>query len=186
MANLSRISNKYFSEKEEGFEEKTSKTSFSFYKYAIAACIAVMFGVFTFTQFSNPSYSDYNTFDTLSLTVRGDQDALLKTAEDAFNSRDFVAAEKAFAQLIETDPNNIEWNLYNAISNVELNNYEKADDLLTDIANENSAYKTKAIWYLALSKLKQDDILTCIDVLKTIPEEADDYERAQKLLDKLD
>jgi len=172
-SNLSSISNKYFKEKlevpEEDSEEKSSKKSFGFYKYVFAACVVVLFGVFTFNQFSNPS-----------------NDALLKTAEKAFNSKDFAAAEKAFAQLIETDKNNAEWNLYSGISNIELNNYDEADDILTEIANGNSAYKNKAIWYLALSKLKQEDTLACIDILKTIPEEADDYERAQRLLDQLD
>lgn len=189
-SNLSSISNKYFKEKlevsEEDSEEKSSKKSFGFYKYVFAACVFVLFGVFTFNQFSNPSYSDFNNFDTVSLTVRGENDALLKTAEKAFNSKDFAAAEKAFAQLIETDKNNAEWNLYSGISNIELNNYDEADDILTEIANGNSAYKNKAIWYLALSKLKQEDTLACIDILKTIPEEADDYERAQRLLDQLD
>ncbi|WP_147678508.1 tetratricopeptide repeat protein [Algibacter pacificus] len=185
-ANLSDISNKYFKEKLAISEEKSSKKPFEFYKYVIAACVVVMLGVFTFNQFSSPSYSDFNNFDPVSLTVRGENDALLKIAEKAFNSRDFAAAEKAFAQLIETDQNNEAWNLYNAISKIELNHYDEADDILTEIANGNSAYKNKAIWYLALSKLKQEDTLTCIDILKTIPEDADDYERAQKLLDQLD
>jgi len=189
-SNLSSISNKYFKEKlevsEDVSEEKSNKKPFEFYKYVIAACVIVMFGVFTFNQFSSPSYSDYNNFDVVSLTVRGENDALLKTAEDAFNSKDFAAAEKAFAKLIETNKDNVAWNLYSAISHIELSDYEAADDVLTEIANGNSAYKNKAIWYLALSKLKQEDLLACVDVLKTIPEEADDYKRAQKLLEKLD
>ena len=184
--NLGKISNKYFSEKIIVSEEKKEAKSFSFYKYAIAACVIFMLGVFTFNQFSSPAYSDFNNYEAVSLTVRGENDALLKTAENAFNSKDFASAEKAFAQLIQKDPNQVEWNLYSGISNIELNNYEKADELLTDIANENSAYKTKAIWYLALSKLKQNDLEACVDVLKTIPEDADDYERAQNLLNKLD
>ena len=65
-----------------------------------------MLGVFTFGQFSNPSYSDFNNYDTISLTVRGDNDDLLKTAENAFNSKDFASAEKAFAQLIQIDQSN--------------------------------------------------------------------------------
>ena len=185
--NLKSISSKYFIQKDEAVsEEKTSKKSFTFYKYAIAACVIVMLGVFTFGEFSNPSYGDFNNYDTISLTVRGENDDLLKTGENAFNSKDFASAEKAFAQLIQIDPSNAELNLYSAISNIELSDYDKADELLTEIANENSAYKSKAIWYLALSKLKQEDVLACIDILKTIPEDAEDYERTQKLLNKLD
>jgi len=185
--NLKSISSKYFVQKDEAIsEEKSSKKSFTFYKYAVAACAILMIGVFTFNQFSNPTYNDFNTFDTVSLTVRGDNDALLKTAENAFNNRDFASAESALAQLMENDENNLELLYYRGIANIELNNFETSEDLLTELANGNSAYKNKAIWYLALSKLKQDDILDCVDILKTIPEEAEDYERAQKLLNKLD
>ena len=42
------------------------------------------------------------------------------------------------------------------------------------------------MWYLALSKLKQDNLEACKNVLKNISEDAEDYKQAQKLLNKLD
>ena len=58
--------------------------------------------------------------------------------------------------------------------------------LLKDLSNGSSAYKQKAIWYLALSKLKQNDDAVCLDILRTISEDSEDYKRAQKLINKLD
>lgn len=184
--NLERISKSYFNKEEEVLERKTTTKTFQLFKYAIAACVVLLFGIFTFNQFSNPSFSDYNHYDSISLTVRGQQDELLKTAEDAFNNKNFAKAEQAFKSLIAADNDNAELKLYRGISNIELNNFEIADSLLKDLSNGSSAYKQKVIWYLALSKLKQNDNAACLDILRTISEDSEDYKRAQKLINKLD
>lgn len=184
--NLKSASNSHFNKGETVLEVKGTVKTFQFYKYAIAACVVVLFGIFTFNQFSNPSYSDFSNYDAISLTVRGDNDDLLKTAENAFNTKDFASAEVAFKKLISKENNNAELKLYGAISNIELNNFASAEALLQDLKNGNSAFKNKATWFLALSKLKQDDKAACVAVLKTIPEGTDNYKQAQKLLDKLD
>ena len=184
--NLKFISDRHFIENEETTEEKVGSKTLSLFKYMIAACIVIMFGVVALNQFLSPTYSDFNNYETISLTVRGENDNLLKTAEKAFNTKDFASAEKAFKKLIESDKDNAELKLYRAITNIELNNFEVSDSLFEDLRRGNSVYKNKATWYLALSKLKQDDETTCITILKAIPEGADDYKQAQKLLDKLD
>ena len=48
-----------------------------------------------------------------------------------------------------------------------------------------SIYKNKAIWYLALSKLKQKDFTACKEILLTLPKSSEDYDNAQKILNKL-
>src|SRR5690606_4851189 len=160
--NLKKISTEHFSKNTVAEEVVTPKVrKLNFYKYAIAACIALLFGIFVFNQFSTPSYSDYNDFGAISLSVRGHQDELLKTAETAFNNKDFAKAEAAFAELLNSDTDNMELKLYRAISNIELNDFETADALLNELRNGNSAYKNKAIWYLALSKLKQNETEAC-------------------------
>lgn len=185
--NLKKISSQHFGTNEApgrvGQQPKSLKTNF--YKYAIAACVVLFLGLFVLNQFSAPTYSDYAQHDPISLSVRGQNDALLKTAETAFNNKEFEKAEAAFASLLESDPNNLELQFYRAISNIELDNFKTADTLLEQLKNGNSVYKHKAAWYLALSKLKQDNKPACLEILKTIPQEADDYKRAQKLIKKL-
>jgi len=184
--NLEQISNAYFNKNEEVSESKKTTKTFQFYKYAIAACVVVLFGIFTFNQFSNAKFSDYNNYDSISLTVRGNQNELLQTAENAFNNKDFAKAEEAFKSLIANDKDNSELKLYRAIANIELDNFEISDSLLKDLSKGNSAYKYKATWYLALSKLKQKNNKASLEILKTIPEATDNYKDAQKLIDKLD
>ncbi|ALJ05267.1 hypothetical protein APS56_09095 [Pseudalgibacter alginicilyticus] len=180
--NLKFISNSYF----EKYETPKKTIQFKPWQYAMVASITLLIGIFMFNNFSNPSYSDYNNYGNISLTVRGDNDDLLQTAENAFNNKEFAKADIAFEQLINIDGDNAELKLYQSISNIELNNFEIADDLLNDIRAGNSAYKNKATWYLALSKLKQENYKASLEILKTIPEDAEDYKQAQKLIKKLD
>lgn len=180
--NLKAISNSYF-------ENQTGATSvkrFNFYKYAIAACVVLLLGYFVFNQFSRPVYGDYAHYGNVSLTVRSDNNTLFTKAENAFNSKQYDEAKTLFNTILETDPSNLEIQLYNAIALIETDQYSQADALLKSISETNSAYKNKAIWYWALSKLKQKEYKKCADLLKTLPKDAEDYQQAQKLLKKLE
>ena len=181
-SNLKTISDTYF--KTETSTKKVVK--FTPWKYAVAASVVVLLGFFVFNNFSDPTYNDFAKYNTISLTVRGAQDSAIKTAENAFNSQDFEKAEDAFRALLLRDKNNTELQFYRAITNIELDKFEVAERLLKDLSQGNSVYKHKATWYLALSKLKQEDNEACISILKTITESAEDYKQAQKLLKKLD
>lgn len=180
--NLKTISNTYF---EKG--ETPKKTiRFKPWQYAIAASVVLLVGVFVFNNFSSLRYTDFHTHQNISLTVRGDNPDLLHTAETAFNHKDFAKAETAFKALLDKGETNSELKLYSAIANIELSNYERAETLLNELKDGQSVYKNKAIWYLALSKLKQKNYEACLSILKTIPEDAEDYKQAQKLIKKLD
>lgn len=183
IANLNTVSSTYFN------KETTQKSRIKHinpWYYSIAAAVILIFGFFIGQQFSDPVYSDYNDYGNISLTMRGAQDVLLNKAETAFNNKNFKDAEAYFSALLNADADNLELQLYQAVSLVELNDYKKADVLLERITQTPSVYKNKARWYLALSKLKQNDKEASMKVLKTIPEEANDYKQAQKLLKKLD
>lgn len=180
--NLKSISDSYFEDK------TTSKKviKFNFYKYAVAASVALLIGFFIYNQFNNPTYNDFMTYDEVSLTVRGSQDDIKTKAEEAFNKKNFSEAETYFTQLLEQDNSNKEIQLYKGITLLEQDKFDEADALFGKLSQDTSAFKNKATWYLALSKLKQKEFDECMTILKTIPEDADDYKQAQKLLKKLD
>ncbi len=180
--NLKTISNTYFENKET--DKKVVR--FKPWQYAMAASIVLLMGIFTFNNFSNPSFNDYNNYETISLIVRGEQEDLLKAAENAFNNKDFAEAEVVFGELLAKDDSNKELQLYRSITLLELDKFDEADSLFGRLSNSPSVYKNKAIWYLALSKLKQKNHDACLEILKTIPEDADDYIQAQELIKKLD
>ena len=184
-ANLKSISEKHFSKEEDITTSVKKVVRFKAWQYAIAASVLLLIGVTMFQQFSTPSFGDYNQYDSISLTLRGDQDELIQNAEAAFNERDFKNAEMYFERLTNNYPENIGYQLYHAISLVETNFFDEADAIFGRISESNSVYKYEAIWRQALSKLKQDKTEACVALLKTIPQQDENFKKAQKLLKKL-
>lgn len=180
--NLQTISEDYFNVEQTETKTKRIKP----WNLAIAASVVLLLGFFIFNQFSTPTYSDYNDFEVISLTERGGQDELLKVAELAFNNKNYDKAAAAFNTLLENDSSNNELKLYSAISNIEIGNYKVSDILLEEITQGKSIYVEQAKWIYALSQLKQKRYGECIEVLKTISEESENYDKAQKLIKKLD
>ncbi|RMA57266.1 hypothetical protein [Ulvibacter antarcticus] len=188
--NLKQISEKHFSkesvtETETTSEEKTIVRSFKPWQYAIAASVMLLIGMTLFNQFSTPTFGDYNQYDAVSLTMRGEGDELINNAENAFNERNFKDASVYFESLTLKDSTNTEYQLYYAISLLETNFFEKADAIFETLSEENSAFKYQAVWHHALSKLKQEKNMESMELLKQIPEDAEMYKKAQKLLKKL-
>ncbi|MGY0393568.1 tetratricopeptide repeat protein [Bizionia sp. KMM 8389] len=182
-ANLESASNTYFKNQA---NTSTKQRRINPWYYSVAAAAIIIIGFFIGQQFSSPVYADFADYGTISLTVRGEQDNLLAKAEAAFNNQDYQAANAYFTELLQLDSSHIELQLYKAVSMVELSKYTEADEILIGISQSPSVFRNKAKWYLALSKLKQDQINACLDVLHTIPEDAEDYSQAQKLIRKLD
>lgn len=183
-ANLKSISNSHFNTAQGASEIKKKSKVFNLLKYAVAACIVLMIGVTTFNQFSNPTYTDFNTHEPMTV-VRGNIKDLIE-ATKAFNNEEYGKANTLLKKLLENDPENTEIQLYYAITNIELDNFNVADTELNKIIVGKSAYKDKAFWYAALSRLKQRKIDATIVLLKQVSEDSDDYKEAQKLLKKLE
>ncbi len=154
------------------------------WSYAVAASVAIIFGVYFFSQ-SSPVYNDFATIPELSISERGDAAEMVKNAENAFNSKKYVVAEKYLSELISRDKNNAEYQFYYGISLLQQDKYSNATAIFKKLYQGNSVYKYKSIWFEALNQLKQKKYDQCAELLKTLPEDAEDYKQAQKLLKKL-
>lgn len=183
---ITSISSAYFEKVEETKYSSQKPKVFKLAQWAVAASIVVFLGLFAYNQFTVPSYDDYSDYKAISLTVRSNNNEVFTKAEKAFNSRNFSEAETYFNQILEYDENNVEVQLYKAICQIEQDKFSKADTLLGTIASGHSAFRNDAIWYSALSQLKQGNNKGCIAILKSLPEETEHYRKAQKLIDKLD
>ena len=69
---------------------------------------------------------------------------------------------------------------------MENNQIKQAEAEFNQIKSGNSVYKNKAIYALALAKLKQKDYKSCKEILLEIPSDYEYYDKVQELLDKLD
>lgn len=176
--NIKSISKKHFNTK------KPKVVAFQPWQYAIAASVAILVGLFVF-QNINPSFDDYNNPEMAAFVERGDVNENLKLAQDAFNSKNYKTAIPYFEAILKVNESP-EIQYFYAVALLEDNQIQKAEINFSDLRYGNSIYKNKATWYLALSKLKQNDYRSCKDILLTIPDDFEDYDQVQELLNELD
>ena len=176
--NLKSISKEHFKTK------KPKVVAFKPWQYAIAASVAVLVGLFVF-QNINPSFDDYNNPEMATFIERGDVNENLKLAQDAFNAKNYKTAITCFEAILKENKSP-EIQYFYAVSLLETDQFQKAEINLSDLRYGNSIYKNKATWYLALSKLKQEDYDSCKIILQSIPDDFEDYDQVQELLNDLD
>ena len=176
--NLKSVSKQHFKTK------KSKVVAFKPWQYAIAASIAILVGLFVF-QNINPSFDDYNNPEIATFVERGDINENLKLAQDAFNAKNYKAAILHFETILK-ESKSPEIQYFYAVSLLENDEFQKADTNLLELQSGTSVYKNKATWYLALSKLKQKEYDSCKAILQTIPDDYEDYDQVQELLNELD
>ncbi len=179
--NLNSISSENFTEKA---QDKSKVIAFKPWYYAVAASVALLFGTWFIMQ-GNPDYGDFNAHENAAFTERGSIIKNLKLAQESFNTKNYKAAITNF-EIVLKDYDKPEIRYFYAISLLEESRYSEAETNLLTLQSGKSIYKDKATWYLALSKLKQNQFDECKNYINQIPEDAEDYNKAHKLLDKLD
>ncbi|PWA08060.1 tetratricopeptide repeat protein [Flavobacterium laiguense] len=177
--NLKGISKKHFK------KSKTKVVTFKPWYYVAAASVAVLFGLFFLNQNSDPTFEDYNQPETAFFTERGEANDNLKLAQDAFNGKKYKEAIPLFETILKTDQS-AEIQYFYGVALLEENRLPEAESVFTTLKMGNSIYKNKAIWSLALSKLKQKDYKTCKELLLTIPEDYEGNDQVDDLLEELD
>ena len=179
--NLKSISDQYFNLK----AAKKSRIIFMNSKYyAVAACIVLFFSLFFILQTETPKYSDYNQHEKATFVERGDENKTLFLAQKAFNDKQYQKAIPLFETVLKSNYKPEVLYLY-AICLLETDNFTKAEDILLSLKNGTSIYNNRATWYLALLRLKQNNKNSCKNFLKQIPVDAEDYAKAQELLELL-
>ena len=178
------------------FQEKASKTPetrpamtarVSRMRWLAAAAALVLLAVAVwFLRTPEPvEYNQYAQHIPLSLTLRGVADQAASEAESAFNEKNYPAAFAALDRLLVEQPTNLTAQLYKGICLVELDRTAEARAVLVPIANDTSALRIEAAWYVALSYLKEKNTAMCRSELSKIPPGDMRYEQAQALLKKL-
>lgn len=165
--------------------DKPKVIAFKPWRYLVAASIVLLVGLFFLIQHPNPNFEDYNQHENAYFTERGNANATLKLAEEAFNAKNYKEAIPAFEKILE-NKKKPEIQYFYAISLLEDNQFPAAEAVFNELKSNAPVYKDKALWYLALSRLKQKDYKGCEEILKTIPSDFEDFDQVQELLDALD
>ncbi|MCC9072179.1 tetratricopeptide repeat protein [Flavobacterium sp. F-65] len=179
--NLRHISDAHFDKK----HKKNKAVSLKPWYYAVAASVAVLIGLFFFNYDINPVFEDFNHPEQASFTERGDTNVTLKEAEVAFNARKYKEAIPLFEEILkETKTPEIQY--FYGVSLLEDNQLKKAEMVFNELKSGAPVYKDKALWNLALLKLKQKDYTACKGILETISQDYEGYDDVQELLNELD
>jgi len=177
--NLSDISDKHFN------KNKPKVVKLKPWYYAAAASAAILFGLFFFNHNSDPDFEDFNQPEQAYFTERGDAALELKQAEDAFNSKNYKKAIPLFETILKENKT-AEIHYFYGIALLEENQFVKAESVFNELKSGTSVYKNKAVWNLALSKLKQKDYKASKEILLTIPSDFEHYDKVEELLKELD
>lgn len=178
--NLETISKSHFKE-----NNKTKVINFKPWYYAVAASVALVFGTWFMMQNSLPTYEEFNQHETATFSDRGDIIKNLLLAQKAFNNKDYETAVTNF-EIVLKEYKRPEVVYFYGISLLEINKFAESEKVFNDLKAGTSIYKDKANWYLALSNLKQKKYQESKMFLKEIPNDSEDYAKAEKLLDELD
>ncbi|MFH7003556.1 tetratricopeptide repeat protein [Flavobacterium bizetiae] len=176
-ANLTEISDKHFN------TNKPKVVLMRPWYYAAAASVIILFGLFFF-DYNNPSFADYDNPETASFVERGDTNQALIGAQTAFNDGKYAAAIPLFEEILKENKTP-EIQYFYGVALLEESKYPKAESVFNELKSGTSAYKDKATWSLALSKLKQKKYTECKEILETISQDYENYDDVEKLLDEL-
>lgn len=176
-ANLTEISDKHFN------TNKPKVVLMRPWYYAAAASVIILFGLFFF-DYNNPSFADYDNPETASFVERGDTNQALIGAQTAFNDGKYAAAIPLFEEILKQNKTP-EIQYFYGVALLEESKYPKAESVFNELKSGTSAYKDKATWSLALSKLKQKKYTECKEILETISQDYENYDDVEKLLDEL-
>lgn len=177
--NLSSISDKHFN------KNKPKLVVMRPWYFAAAASVALLFGLFFFNQNAKPTFEEFNQPQQAYFAERGDLNATLKQAEEAFNAKNYKAALSFFETILKENKTP-EIQYFYGIALLEENEFSKSEAVFNELKSGTSVYREKALWYLALSKLKQKDYKASKQILQTISKDYEDYDKVQKLVNALD
>jgi len=166
-------------------KQNTASAPTRWYIWAAAACITLAIVAVVYSVIDKPEYTEYAHFQPMELTQRGTNAALQTHAQEAFNTKNYDQALVYLNSLLTDDPQNADLLLHKGIALLELDRTAEADAIFKQVSSSPSAYRNQAQWLLALSALKQKDYDRCETLLKSIPEDADEYKEAQRLLNDL-
>ena len=125
------------------------------------------------TEIFNSYYSTYPTISSFrSSTGQTVQEHMLSEAFNSYDDGKYSIASDYFNQILADDKSNTMAQFYEAICEIELENFDKSEKLLNElILKNNHIFWEQAHWYLALVYLKQNDIDNAKNIFKIIIKE---------------
>ena len=152
-----------------------------------AATLTGIFLLFWWMRSHNRSsenlYQTYAAHPQPALVARSQDATLRSQAEQFLKNKQYDAALPVLNQLRNTEPNDPELQLFYGISLLENKQGPEAAAVFRELAAGGpESYRNIALWYQALTALKQGDRESGIAYLQAISSDSEWYPKAQNLL----
>jgi len=148
----------------------------------LAAALALLI----WAPWSSGLYKAYSFSRTMTLTgtAAGQQEGLSEAAE-LYNNGHYSRARKILQKAYMFNPQNPQLTYYFAITLIETGQGYEARTLFKHLYEGTSAFKYDAVFYTALSFIKEDNKSGAISWLQKIPADDRNYAKAKELISKL-
>jgi TolA-binding protein len=157
-----------------------------------AALIGTFILVKTLLPSSNPDKlfsTYYKPFDAISPVTRNldnNENFNYSSAIESYKTGFYQNAALGFADALQKNPSVISTQFFLGLSQLALNNYDQAINLLTGVANGSGEYRKEAKWYLGLAFLKTDNKQKAAECFEYLAASNGFYrERSEKILRRL-
>jgi tetratricopeptide (TPR) repeat protein len=159
----------------DGHRKRSGKNIFVRYTtLSAAALLGAFLLIRTLLPSSNPEklfISYYKPFDAVSPVTRSlnnNETSIYSTAIISYKNGNYQEAATGFSETLREDPMAVSPKFLLGISELALNNYDQAINLLEEVANGSGEYVKESKWYLGLAYLKTDNrkkAAECFDFL---------------------
>jgi predicted Zn-dependent protease len=185
--NLEKLNEQYF-KKPQGKVRSINR-----WWYAAAAAVAAAVILFMISPFSGSSFSNEKLYAYYSKDVealpggeRGNpDDSLLVKASDLYNRKDYSKALPFLREILTRKPGETQLKLASGICYLQTGQFDPATGVFNEIASGTTVFKNEAVWYKALTELKQNRLDECYRILESLPAEAARYKKARELMKKI-
>jgi len=164
---------------------------------AASLALVIGFGSLMYIMNNHSTYSNdkvfsnyYKPYNVVINTRSSDVmiDNLLVTALKSYESKDYRTALTLFKQILDKDSTNITSNFYSGISNIEINEYSKANKNFTRVLkHKNNLFIEQSEWYLGFCYLMTNEKEKAIKQFHIIAKGNSFYKtKAQEILNRLE
>nr|WP_121271243.1 hypothetical protein [Pedobacter schmidteae] len=185
-ATLSSLNQQYFKNTVAEQRKTAQVVSFKPYLKWMSVAAVLIIGLLIWAPWSANLYEQYAISKEMSVVERGEGDKNnLEKAADFYNIGDFASAAKVLQEEYAANKNNSQVAYYYGISLIETAKGEEGRAVLSKLAEGESVFKYDAVYYMALSYVKEKNPKEASVWLEKIPQGSANYDQAQELSKKL-
>jgi len=159
---------------------------------AAAAIIGAVFLIGSLLPSSDPQkiFSKYyEPFYAISSVTRGSgtgENESLTNAVGSYKSGDYQTAATGFSEAVFNESESYSARFYLGVTEIELGNYNKAIDLLSEVMSRPGEYAKESTWYLGLAYIKSGNKVKASECFELLARSPGFYsDRSEKILRRL-